>query len=431
MKFGRSDVALMSQEPLHLLCIEPRFPGRLGPVADWLVRKRGYRCWFYFHSAEPTEFWPETVGRGVELFHFNVGGVARESAVAWTRCLERGLCYAYGCWEVLQARRPQPIDVVLGRSAGLGSTLYVPAHLPRTPIVNLFDYYYPPRRHDLAEEIVPQLPAHYVHWRQAANGMDLLDLENGVRPWTASCWQRDLYPAEYRDDFTVLPEGVDEREFSLQNRKRSWERPTTLAGRTFGPEIKLVTFVASALDRLRGFDRFHDLANRLLRERSDVVCVAVGQPLVQRSLDVQYFNQDYGALLQSQSPPHDPERFWCLGPLPPLELAQLLGRSDLHVYPSRTFPVARSLLLALGAGCVVLAWDTEPVREVLQHGQTGLLTAADPEQAARLALAVLGDPAQHRGLSEAARRLVAEKYAQDAVLPQFAGWLQRLAAGEK
>jgi hypothetical protein len=31
----------MAEDPLHLLCVEPRFPGRLGAVADWLVRKRG------------------------------------------------------------------------------------------------------------------------------------------------------------------------------------------------------------------------------------------------------------------------------------------------------------------------------------------------------------------------------------------------------
>jgi hypothetical protein len=33
----------MVQDPLSLLCIEPHFSGRLGAVADWLVRKRGYR----------------------------------------------------------------------------------------------------------------------------------------------------------------------------------------------------------------------------------------------------------------------------------------------------------------------------------------------------------------------------------------------------
>src|SRR5438093_1325060 len=139
----------MSQEPLSLLCIEPRFPGRLGAVADWLVRRRGYRCHFFFHSADPQTFWPPSVGEGLELVHFNVGGVAREASVHWTRQLERGLCYAYGFWEVLRARQPSPVDLVLGRSAGLGSTLFAPTHFPRMPIVNLFDYYYQPHENDL------------------------------------------------------------------------------------------------------------------------------------------------------------------------------------------------------------------------------------------------------------------------------------------
>src|SRR5581483_332509 len=132
----------MSQDPLHLLCVEPRFPGRLGAVADWLVRKRGYRCQFYCHSAEPADRWPRAVGHGLELISFGVGGVAREPAVPWRRHLERSLCYAYGCWEVLHARRPPPFDAVLGRSAGLGSTLYVPVFQPGVPIVNLMDYYF-------------------------------------------------------------------------------------------------------------------------------------------------------------------------------------------------------------------------------------------------------------------------------------------------
>src|SRR5271163_1870344 len=111
----------MSQKPLNLLCIEPRFPGRLGPVADWLVRRRGYRCAFYCAAADSRQAWPESADKGLEMVSFNVGGVAREPSVHWTRQLERGLCYAYGCWEVLDARRPRTVDLILGRSMGLGS----------------------------------------------------------------------------------------------------------------------------------------------------------------------------------------------------------------------------------------------------------------------------------------------------------------------
>ena len=43
----------MAQDPLHVLWVEPTFPGRLGAVADWLVRRRGYRSSFYCHTADP------------------------------------------------------------------------------------------------------------------------------------------------------------------------------------------------------------------------------------------------------------------------------------------------------------------------------------------------------------------------------------------
>ena len=82
------------------------FPGRLGAVADWLVRRRGYRSWFYCHTVEPRENWPASVGQGLEVQVFGVGGVAREPAVTWSRALERSLCYSYGCWEVLEQAAP-------------------------------------------------------------------------------------------------------------------------------------------------------------------------------------------------------------------------------------------------------------------------------------------------------------------------------------
>src|SRR5580658_11071721 len=111
----------MPQAPLHLLCVEPRFPGRLGATADWLVRRRGYRCQFFCNVVDRQEDLPESVGQGLELVPFKVGGVARGKAASWTRILERGLCYAYGFWEVLTARRPGAVDLILGRSCGLGS----------------------------------------------------------------------------------------------------------------------------------------------------------------------------------------------------------------------------------------------------------------------------------------------------------------------
>jgi glycosyltransferase involved in cell wall biosynthesis len=415
----------MAHDPLHLLCVEPRFPGRLGAVADWLVRRRGYRCRFFCHRADPPARWPEATGKGLDVIQFNVGGAGREGAVAWTRYLERGLCYAYGCWEVVEARRPRPVDIVLGRSAGLGSTLFLPVLLPRVPVVNLFDYYLHPHQHDVADGASPKTPPAYFHWRRAANAMDLLDLEGGLTPWVPTRWQRDLYPPEYRDDFVLLYDGVDTRR-SL----RVPGRPRTVAGRAIPPGTRVVTFVARCLDRVRGFDRFLVLANRLHHARPDVLCVVAGEPTVQRGLDVEFFNRDYRAHALAQTPPHDPERLWFLGAAPPAVVTELLTASDLHIYPGRTYAVSRSLVEALAAGCVVLAWDTEPVREILTHGQTGLVVAPDDADAQeRLALAVLADPTALRPLGQAAAALARERYAQDVTLPQLAALFDRLTAG--
>lgn len=417
----------MAQDPLNLLCIEPYFPGRLGAMADWLVRRRGYRVHFFCHQADPPELWPESVGRGLELITFNVGGVAKEPSVHWSRGLERGLCYAYGAWEVYDVRRPRPIDAILGRSAGLGSSLFAAVPYPGLPRVNFYDYFYRAHRHDLAEEDGADMPAEYFLWRRAANAMDLLDLENDGTPVAPTPWQRDLYPPEYRDDFAVVYDGVDSRRFA-----RSEERPDSLLGRRLEPGAKVVSFVGNAPDRLRGFDRFVALANRLMKSRSDVVCVVAGGGPVARMLDVRYHGQDYVRLCLENDPPPDPSRFWNLGLCPPGAVADLLNRSDLHVYPSRPFPVARSMVEAMSSGAVVLAWDSEPVREFLDHERTGLLVPPEGLDAAeRMALAVLDDPDGHRPIGDAAAALVRERFSQDACLPGLAALLDRLVAGRK
>ncbi|MFO0888860.1 MAG: glycosyltransferase [Isosphaeraceae bacterium] len=417
----------MIQDPLHVLWVEPHFPGRLGAVADWLVRRRGHRCWFYCHTADPPELWPRSVGNGLELQQFGVGGVAREPAAPWSRTLERSLCYAYGCWEVLEGRRPRPLDLVVGRSQDLGSTLFAPVYAPAPPRVSLFDYYVHPRQNDLAEDDAAQAPPAYAYWRRSASVADLLDLEQCDLAWTLSDWQRRLYPAEYRDDLWVQHDGIDVGAGPAGERARRGRRE--IRGRVLPEGTRLVSFVARSLDRLRGFDRFWHLANALLRGRPDVVCAIVGDPIVQRGLDVHFHQRDYVAHLMAAHPPVDPERLWFLGRVAPGVVSQVLAASDLHVAPGRPYPVARSLLEAMGSGCVVLASDTAPHREVVYHGETGLLCdAGNPEELFHAAQSVLDDPGGTHPLGRAAAELVKARYDREVCLPRIAERFSAMAA---
>jgi glycosyltransferase involved in cell wall biosynthesis len=411
----------VNEPPLSLLCIEPRFPGRLGATADWLVRRRGYRCQFFCASADDRAHWPASAGHGMDVIQYKIGGVALEPAAVWHRCFERGLCYAYGCYEVLDARRPRPVDLVLGRSALLGSTLFAPVTLPGTPVVNLFDYYLAPHQHDLADELPPETPAEYFHWRRAAGAMDLLELENGAAAWTPTRWQRDLFPPGYHADFTVQHDGVDTTRFRP---RRSRGRRVVL-GRAIPDDTLLVTFVARSLDQLRGFDRFVELADRRLTMHRDVLFIAAGERQVRHTLDVANHGQDYATAFLVRHPLREPDRLWLPGFIPPDAVADLLAASDLHVYPSRPYPVARSLLQALASGCVTLVWDTAPIREVVQSDRTALLVG-DMETAFRRARDVLDDPAAFVPLGDAAAAAMCEQLAQDVCVPRLAEWFTRL-----
>ncbi len=109
--------------------------------------------------------------------------------------------------------RPRPIDLIVGRSAGLGSSLFAPVYWPAAPVVNFLDYYYHAHRNDLADEAGPETPPAYFHWRRSMAAIELLDLEQATLGWTPTDWQRGLFPAEYRDGFLVLHDGVDTRRF--------------------------------------------------------------------------------------------------------------------------------------------------------------------------------------------------------------------------
>ena len=359
----------------------------------------------------------------MEVISFSVGGVAREGSVAWQRLLERSLCYAFGASEVIGNRRVRPVDVVLGRSEGLGSALFSPVLYPKIPVVQLFDYYYHGRKHDLADEAGPETPSAYYHWRRAANVIDLLDLENGVVPWTPTEWQRSIYPPEYRDDFLVVHDGIDTRAFAPKV-----DPPRVIAGRTIPRGTKVVTFVAKCLDRLRGFDRFLNLANALIGGRKDVIAVAVGDPSVARSLDVTYHGRDYREVALRENPSPDPSRLWFPGSVDSKTLAEILALSDLHVYPSRTYPVSRSLLQAMATGCVVLASDDPPVREVVRGGIDGLLLdPANSDEWLRLANEVLDDSAKFSPLRASAREVMLERFSRGVTLPTLARRLNQLA----
>ena len=123
---------------------------------------------------------------------------------------------------------------------------------------------------------------------------------------------------------------------------------------------------------------------------------------------------------------YDMSKFVFTGLVPTDTLVDLLSLSDLHIYLTVPFVLSWSLMNALACGCVVLASDTEPVREVIVDGETGLLAGFfDIEGFARRALDVLRDPAAFRDVGNRAAELIERQYALKVTLPRLVGLFER------
>jgi glycosyltransferase involved in cell wall biosynthesis len=225
-------------------------------------------------------------------------------------------------------------------------------------------------------------------------------------------WQLQSFPARFHDKIAVHFDGIDTEVYKPRM------VPRQVAGRTVPSETRIVTFVARGLESVRGFDLFLRLANRLAAERQDVLFVVVGGEDTHYGWDKLFTTGLSFKRWALRQHPVDAERFVFLDHLEPQALADLLCLSDLHVYLTVPFVLSWSLLNALACGCVVLASDVPPVREVIVPEHNGLVAPLfDLDRQTDLALAVLDDPAAFAPLRPHARQVVAERYSLDAAIP--------------
>jgi glycosyltransferase involved in cell wall biosynthesis len=105
--------------------------------------------------------------------------------------------------------------------------------------------------------------------------------------------------------------------------------------------------------------------------------------------------------------------------------------SALHVYLTYPFVLSWSLLEAMSIGCLVLASDTAPVREVIEDGKNGRLTPFfDAEQLARTAADMLERREELTALRMAARETIVTRFdLQASCLPALVALLEQLPAG--
>ncbi len=318
-------------------------------------------------------------------------------------------------------------DIVIGHQ-GWGEMLDLVDVWPGAPTLGYYEFFYRTDGLDVGFDPEFPLPLASHPKVRAKNAINLLALSNPGWGQTPTLFQHRTYPDWARRRIAVVPEGVD---LDLC-RPNPAVRAAELRIGTFriAPADTLLTYVARDLEPYRGFHILMRALPTLLARRPDLKIVIVGGDGV--SYGARLAGTTCREFLTAQTGPFDPNRVVFPGKLDYPSYLALLQRSDVHAYLTYPFVTSWSLREAMACGCALVASDTAPVREFLEHDATALLTPfLDPAALAESILTLLDDPTLRTRLATAARAFAKRHLRLDDTLANYRSLIDKVRAASR
>ena len=329
-------------------------------------------------------------------------------------------------FEALRQRGLEP-DMVVAHP-GWGEGLFLKDVWPRAVHLHYLEFFYSLHGRDM--DFDPEFrPASEQALAQAQrlrlkNLNPLVHLEAMDAGWSPTRWQRSTYPDWIQDRIEAVFDGIDTASLAPQA-----DAVFALgAGRVLRTGDPVVTFVNRNLEPYRGYHVFMRALPKILRDHPQAQVVVVGGDGVSYGASPPAGQSWREIFLSEVRAELDLQRVHFVGHLPRAQFTQLLQVSACHVYLTYPFVLSWSCVEAMSVACPIVASDTAPVREFLQHGHNALLVDFfDTEALGQAVLGLLRDRALAQRLGHAARaHAVAHCDWQTVCLPQQLAMLDRL-----
>ncbi len=406
---------------MDVLFLHPNFPGQFRRLAQALAQVPQNHVWGLGDASQIAKV--ERVPN-VDLLHYPTVQPANPFVHPWAKGFETAVRRAEAALNALREHKAQGLepDVIVAHP-GWGDAFFVRHLFPGAKVIGYFEYFYHFRGADVGFD--PEFPSQMsdLFRLHTSNATQLLALESCDLAVCPTHWQHSRFPVAYESKLQVLHEGIDTQ--GLQpNPNASFSLPD---GRCLRAGDEVLTFVSRHLEPYRGFHTFMRALPQILKERPQCQVVIAGHE----------HGQGYGPMPQeggswrnqieqSITEDWDTSRVHFVGHLPYSQYVQLLQTSRAHVYLTYPFVLSWSMLEAMACGCTVIASDTAPVQEVVQHEFNGLLFPfKDAAALAKLAIGVLGTPGDFHGMAKQARQSIVERL--DFSTVSFPAWLKILA----
>lgn len=390
---------------MDILFLHPNFPGQFRLLAQALAQSPQHHVWGLGDAAHIAKVAPVP---GVDLLHYPAVTPANPLVHPWARGFEAAVRRAEAALQALKEHKARGLepDVIVAHP-GWGDAFFVRQLFPGARVIGYFEYFYHFKGADVGFD--PEFPSQMndLFRLHISNATQLLALESCDQGICPTQWQYSRFPSAYESKLQVLHEGID-----TQRLKPDPSAQFTLPnGRRLHAGDEVLTFVSRHLEPYRGFHTFMRALPQVLKERPNCQVVIAGHEHGQGYGPLPQGGGTWKSMLESTiTEAWDRSRVHFVGHLRYEDYIQLLQTSRAHVYLTYPFVLSWSLLEAMSCGCTVIASDTAPVREMVQHATHGLVFPfKDTVGLAKLACSVLANPIEYLNLGIEARKLIVER----------------------
>jgi glycosyltransferase involved in cell wall biosynthesis len=359
--------------PMNILFIHQNFPGQFKHLAPALV-KAGHRV-----VALTMQKVKETYWQGVELVPYAVTQGSTPGTHPWVADFETKIIRAEGAFRACLALKEQGFipDAIIAHP-GWGESLFLKEVWPQAKLGIFCEFFYLAEGADTGFD--PEFPVEDVagnncrlRLKNLNNYMHFDVADAAIAP---TAWQASTFPEPFRSKITVVHDGIDTQaiqpnpKVSLTLRKNGSEEPLTLTR-----DDEVITFVNRNLEPMRGCHIFLRALPQLLKNRPKAQVIIVGgdgvsygaKPTVEKN-GAASWKDAFTNEVRGQISDADWARVHFVGQVPYTNFLSLLQLSTVHVYWTYPFVLSWSLIEAMSAGATIVASDTAPLRDVIQHG---------------------------------------------------------------
>jgi glycosyltransferase involved in cell wall biosynthesis len=398
---------------MRILFLHPNFPAQFRHMAAALAKNPENQVVFGTNRKEGEL-------PGVYKALYNPSRTARPETHHYVRPLENAVLEGQGVYRLaIQLKEKGFVpDIVFGHS-GWGPTLFMKDVFPKSTLLCYFEWFYHAHGSDADFDPSDPIDADGEARIRLKNAPILIDLYSCDRGLSPTYWQRQQFPPEFHQKITVRHDGVDTEYFKPQPGAKLVLPRIDL---DLSEVDEIVTYVARGMEPYRGFPQFIESIYLLQQKRPNVHTVIVGNNRVAYGKQLPE-GKTYKDLMLEQFP-LDLSRIHFTDLLPYSEYLQVLQASSVHVYLTRPFVLSWSMLESLAAGCLIVASDTAPVKEVIEDGVNGLLVDFfSPPQICDRICEALDNPDRMSNIKTKARETIVDRYDLNNLLSQHLDWI--------